>query len=381
MAETIAPVVYGDRRRWRGALALHAGGATLAAAAFGGALAWVGGLVGAPWGSAGLLAVGGAAAVYGLREVVPRAVALLPVPQARRQVPDWWRTFFSWPASAALYGAGLGVGFFTYLAHGTLVVVAMGAAASGSPLLGAALLAPFGLARGMSPLVARGVVTAEQGRRLVDRLADSSVAGRRAVNAIAMGAVATAAALAGWRARPPDPGGWSRLAAAALALTFGWAAVAKLAGRRRWIWTLESHALPEAARRVGRSGVPIAEAFVPALVLLGYPRAAAVWGLVLLTLFTTATVRARVGGGRAVPCGCFGGRDRIDFRAVLARNAGIGAVAMFVALGAVDVPRLVWPAAPASADALPAALAIGGILVAAATVLRAATWLRRGSRS
>jgi hypothetical protein len=232
----------------------------------------------------------------------------------------------------------------------------------------------------MSPVVARGVVTAEQGRRLVDRLADSSAARRRLVNALAMAAVAMAATVAGWRARPPDPGGWSRPAAAALALAFGWAAVAKLAGRRRWIRTLESHALPDAARTMARSGVPIAEAFVPALVVLGYPRLAAAWALVLLTAFTTIAVRARVAGGRAVPCGCFGGRDRIDFRAVLARNAGMAAIALFVAFAAADAPRLAWPATPARADALPFVLAIGGILVAAATALRAATWLRRGSR-
>jgi hypothetical protein len=380
MAETIAPVVYGNRRRWGAALALHATGATLSAAIFGGLVAWTGGLFGAPWGSAGPLAVGAVAAAYGVREVVPKVEGALLIPQARRQVPDWWRTFFSWPASSALYGAGLGVGFFSYLAHGTLLVVAVGAAASGSPLVGAALLAPFGLARGLSPVVARNVATAEEGRRLVDRLAESSPARRRVAHAIALGAVVVAATMAGWRARPPDPGAWSRVAAAALALTFAWAAVAKLAGRRRWIRTLESHALPEVARRIARSGVPIAEALVAVLVVLGYRRMAGAWALALLAAFTAVTVRARVAGGRTVPCGCFGGRARIDVRTLLARNAGIGAIAVFVMFRAVDASTLTWPAPPTSTDALPVALAVGAILVAAVTGLRAAAWLHRGSR-
>jgi hypothetical protein len=345
MAETIAPVVYGDRRRWRAALALHAGGATLAAAAFGGAVGWIGGLLGAPWGPAGALLVVGLAAAYGVRELLPWFRSRLPVPQARRQVPDWWRTFFSWPASAALYGAGLGVGFFTYLAHGTLVVVAVAAMASGRPILGAAVLAPFGLARGLSPVVARGVVTAEQGHRLVDRLAGSSAERRRVANAIAMGAVAATVSVVWWRARPPDPEAWSSLAAAALALTFGWAGGTKLAGGRRWNRTLERYPLPTRVRRIARSGVPIAEALVPALVVLG----------------------------------CFGGRDAVDVRAVLVRNATIGAAAAFVAIAGVDAPRLVWPAT-GPGDALPIALAGVGLVVAAGTGIAAAVWLRRGVR-
>jgi hypothetical protein len=107
---------------------------------------------------------------------------------------------------------------------------------------------------------------------------------------------------------------------------------------------------------------------------------AAVWALVLLAAFTAVTVRARIDGGRPVACGCFGGRDRIDVRTVLSRNAGIGVAAVYVMFRAVDASTLTWPAPPTSADALPVALAVGGILVAAVSGLRAATWLRRGTR-
>lgn len=381
MAESIAPVVYGDRRRWRVALALHAAGATVAAASFGAVLGWVGSALGAPWGPAGLLLVGTVGAAYALREVVSGLADALPVPQARRQVPDWWRTFFSWPASAALYGAGLGVGFFTYLAHGSLLVVAVGAAAGGRPLVGAVVVAPFGVARGLSPWVARGVGSADEGRRLVDRLAESSEGRRRLVNAIALAVAATVALVAWARARPPDQGAWSRLSAAALAITFAWAATAKLVASRRWIRSLEAHRLPTAIARLARSGVPIAEALVPALVMLGLPRAAAWWAILLLVAFTAATIRTTGPGGRTVPCGCFGGRDRVDVRVAAARNALLAGIAAFVATTASDSSLLGHLTRPAAADMLPAVLVTGGLVVAVVTAWRAAAWLRRGSHA
>jgi hypothetical protein len=147
MVETITPVVYGGRARWAAALALHVAGATVTAVLFGAALGAVGAVLEAPWGRAGVIALASAAAIYAAAEL-PRLRA--PVPQLRRQVPDWWREFFSWPVAAALYGAGLGIGFFTYVSHGTLAVVALAAFASGEPLLGALILAPFGLVRGLS---------------------------------------------------------------------------------------------------------------------------------------------------------------------------------------------------------------------------------------
>jgi len=97
-----------------------------------------------------------------------------PIPQRqgilRRQVPDWWRTFFPPHVAAFLYGLGLGPGFLTYLGHGTVVVVSVAAFASGRPLLGAAVLAPFGLARGLGPVLAFGVRSPGDAAALVERL-------------------------------------------------------------------------------------------------------------------------------------------------------------------------------------------------------------------
>src|SRR5438477_3054101 len=157
MVQTITPVVHGGRHgRWLGSVAAYTFGATVSAAALGAALGGVGRLLGAPWGAAGLWALAVVAAVFSVRELfgVP-----IPLPNLHRQVPEWWRTFFSPPVTSFLYGLGLGVGFLTYLSFGTLVAVGAVAVASGRPLIGLAVMAPFGLARGLSVLVAREATT------------------------------------------------------------------------------------------------------------------------------------------------------------------------------------------------------------------------------
>ena len=238
MVETISPVVHGGRARWRETLVLHALGATATAAAFGATLGWLGGTLGAPWRRSGLLAVAAVAMVYALGELTPLRV---PIPQLRRQVPDWWRTFFGRRVASALYGAGLGVGFLTYLAHGTLVVVAFAAIASGRPTIGALLLVPFGLVRGLSPVVGRRSVTpgaasvAGGSSGLVARVASS---GRERCGAC--GACRD-------RARGRDRGAERRRGPVGIrgaASTFAWGALSKIVARRRWRRALAAHVLP-----------------------------------------------------------------------------------------------------------------------------------------
>src|SRR5262245_28888025 len=193
MVETITPVVHGgSRSRWGISLALHAIGAAAAAAIVGSLLAGAGALLGAPWGVGGAVLVAGAAALYVARELG----APVPVPQLRRQVPDWWRTFFPPQVAAFLYGLGLGPGFFTYLGHGTVVVVSVAAFVSGRPLIGAAVLAPFGLARGLGPLVAFGVRSPRDAAALVEALDRSASKARwRVSNALALSLVLSATIL------------------------------------------------------------------------------------------------------------------------------------------------------------------------------------------
>jgi hypothetical protein len=180
MVETITPVVNGSRVRYLWSIVLHTFGATVAAAAFGALLGAIGALLRAPWGEAGLAAIGLVAGLYLLRDAVGVPI---PIPDRHKQVPAWWRNFYSPPVAALLYGFGLGIGFLTFLTFGTFVAVAVAAVASGDPLIGAALCAPFGLARGLSILV--GVRWSMED---VDEVAASSWP--RALNSVALAAIA-----------------------------------------------------------------------------------------------------------------------------------------------------------------------------------------------
>jgi hypothetical protein len=188
MVETITPAVHGGRKAsyWL-SVAAHILGAAIAAAALGLGLGAVGDLLGAPWGEWGLLGIAAIGGAYALGA----AGAPMPVLQQRRQVPDWWRTFFSPVTSSFLYGVGLGAGFLTFLSFGTLVVVAVVALATGEPLLGAVVCAPFGAARGSAVLAGMGARDAERGALVVDRIqAVGATLAPRAVNAVALVAVA-----------------------------------------------------------------------------------------------------------------------------------------------------------------------------------------------
>ena len=375
MVETITPVVNGGHARWRRTLALHALGAVAAAAAFGSTLGWLGGMLGAPWRRSGLLALATVAAVFALGELTPLRV---PIPQLRRQVPDWWRTFFGRHVASALYGAGLGVGFLTYLAHGTFVVVAFAAIASGRPATGALLVAPFGLVRGLSPVVGRRLVTSEQRRALVDRLATAPGSPRRIVNGVALLVLAGIALVL---AADAPGGGGVPLASAALSSVFASAAVSKVVARRRWHLVLAAHRLPAVVGRAAAWFVPAAELAVPVLVLAGLPRAAGLWSALLLAAFSFELVRVRRRDGDRVPCGCFGGRETVGIGAALLRNVGVGALAVFVWSSARNGPTVAWPAPPSEGDVLPMILLLASVAAAALAGWRASVWLGRGNRA
>ena len=366
MVETISPVVYGTRIRWAGALALHAAGAATTAAAFGAAVAAAGALLGAPWGVAGTVVVAAVALFYLVGELTGLRV---PIPQLRRQVPDWWRTYFGRPVAAFLYGAGLGVGFFTYLGHGTLVAVTVAVAATGRPALGALAMAPFGLARGLAPLVGARVHDAAEGGRLVDRLGSMSGRVRRAGNALALGAVALAAA-----AVPAAAGGWGGAAAAIVAVFFAWASIAKVTGWGRWRRGLAAHRLSERWERIAARAVPAVEVSIPILVIAGRPRTAAAVAIGSLAVFSAALVRVALQDGVRVSCGCFG-REHVDVRVALVRNlalAIVSAVAWWLAPADPGLP------VPDARDLVPALLVSGAVVAGALTAWRATVWLGRG---
>jgi hypothetical protein len=361
MVETITPVVHGgSRSRWAVSVALHAIGAATSAALAGSLLAAAGGLLGAPWGVAGLGLVAASAALYIARELG----APVPVPQLRRQVPHWWRTFFPPRAAALLYGIGLGPGFLTYLGHGTVVVVSVAAFASGRPLVGAAVLAPFGLARGLGPVLALGVRSPSEGAALVERLERSASRARwRVANALALSAVAAAVVV---EIRTLEgPSGFGGLAAAVLALTFTAAAVTKLARGAAWRRTLAMYGLPDQAARLVAFGVPAVELVIVGLVVLGSGSTAGIVSLVALGLFSAAIVAGRARSGRRLGCGCFGESTTRDYRVLLARNLALAGVALGAWRMGEDTPLVRSLREPGGADLLPAALVVLGLALAA----------------
>jgi hypothetical protein len=141
MVETFTPAVCGSRSRQRLAAAFFALGALVASAALGAALGFLGGLVGTRPALIGALALAFLAA---LREL---GLLRLPVPQARRQVPERWRSELPLPFWSAGYGAGLGVGFLTFQPVATFWVACGAALALGRPLLAAACFALYGAGR------------------------------------------------------------------------------------------------------------------------------------------------------------------------------------------------------------------------------------------
>jgi hypothetical protein len=317
-----------------------------------------------------MIVVAAIAVLYLLREVTGLPV---PVPELRRQVPEWWRTAFPPGAAAFLYGAGLGVGFLTYLRHGTLVAAAAAAVALGDPWSGALVLAPFGLARS---IVVATVWRADTEDRLgevvdaVERLGQRHV--RRAANALALALLAGGALLAAPTAGDGFPP-W--VGTALLALIFGWAAVAKAWRSRAWEAALDGYALPVGVRAAARAVVPVTEATVAALLAAGEVRGGAIAALALLAVFSLAVLRARRLSGDALPCGCFGGRSVRSARRILARNAVLALVAVATIAGGGPLPAL---RPLGGTETFPAAVVIGGGILAVVLFGRAAAlWSRR----
>jgi hypothetical protein len=361
MVQTITPVVHGGRRgRWGVVLALHVLGAALAAAAFGAMLGGAGELLGAPWGAAGLAAVGAVAALYLAREWLGVRV---PVPQLKRQVPEWWRTFFGPRTSSFLYGLGLGVGFLTYLLHGTLVVVSVAAVASGRPLVGALVMAPFGIARGATAAAARRASTPDASAALVGRLAAAaSWRGWRLAHVVVTGAVMVAAFVA-MRSLTWDRSDVGALAAAVLAVTFGVAAITKVTAWRRWRRSLAAYDVP--AEGGIAVAVPAVESVVAILPLLGFARAAGAVAFAVLGAFSLAIVVARIRRGAMLECGCFGGVRSRDYRVLLLRNAVLAVVAFSAWRWAPPAATLPFRA-PTASELVPALLvALGSIAIVA----------------
>jgi hypothetical protein len=179
----------GKNRSYWTAVALHTLGATLSASLLGAFLGGLGDVLGGPWGPGGPIALLAIALIYSARELFKVPV---PLPDLDRQVPAWWRTFFSKNVAAFLYGVGLGIGFLTYLSFGTYVAVTVGAFLSGDVLVGMLICGAFGLARGLG--VALAASAAEDGGPVrLEQLAEGGMP--RRINGIVLVGIALAAAV------------------------------------------------------------------------------------------------------------------------------------------------------------------------------------------
>jgi methylamine utilization protein MauE len=326
-------------------------------AALGAVLGGVGRAPGAPWGNAGLWALALVAALFATRELfgVP-----IPQPNLHRQIPDWWRTFFSPPVASLFYGLGLGIGFLTYISFGTLVAVAAAAAVSGNALAGGPLLGAFGLTRGLSVLVSWPGTTEERLARVIDRL-DALAASRvpALTNGFLLVGVTVTAAVAAIGGTSTSGSG---LASIAVATVFSWASLDKILRPSAWWSSLEQYALGPTHRPVAIA-VPALEFGVPMFVVAGQRTMAAILALVLLAGFSIALLRARRLRGNRVTCGCFGRTRARDYRILLARNVGIALIALATLAapsrraGSIHVPQGV--------ELVPMVLALGGLILVA----------------
>ena len=170
-------------------------------------------------------------------------------------------------------------------------------------------------------------------------------------------------------------GNAAHLASMALALALAAAAAAKLRRPARWSASLAAYRLSPQTRRALAVAVPALEVAVAALLLAGPPEIAALAALALLGAFSVAILRARALAGRRLPCGCFGGRRELDYRLMLARNAGLGALAS-LALAAPGRPVDDF-GLPVGSDVLPALLVGAGLVVALWTLRSTSAGLRR----
>jgi hypothetical protein len=146
MVETFTPAVCGGRVRKHLAAAGFTVGAVTAAALVGGLLGLAGFLLGWRW---AVLLAAAVALTAALREL---GIVRLPLPQVRRQVPDRWRAELPLPVWSVGYGAGLGVGFFTFQPVATFWVACAAAVALARPLPAAACFALYGVGRALTVL-------------------------------------------------------------------------------------------------------------------------------------------------------------------------------------------------------------------------------------
>ncbi|MDQ3985350.1 MAG: hypothetical protein M3280_02495 [Actinomycetota bacterium] len=176
----------------------------------------------------------------------------------------------------------------------------------------------------------------------------------------------------------PDALAWS--AAVLLALSFGWAALAKVVRFSSWRTALPAYGL-SSSEKGAAAIVPVLEGLVVVVLLAISVKAGGSYALALLAIFSLAILRARARTGDRLPCGCFGSKRERDYRALLVRNALLGCLsAICIALGSRE-GLIAGAAAPEASDVFPLALTLTGLLVTAWAIKQARESMRRRETS
>jgi uncharacterized membrane protein YphA (DoxX/SURF4 family) len=168
-----------------------------------------------------------------------------------------------------------------------------------------------------------------------------------------------------------------RVAAALLALLFAWAAAAKVIRLGSWRSELEGYALPRPLRHVALGGVPLLEAAVVALVLVGELPPAGALCIAAVSAFSLAILRRRSVEGDRLPCACFGRSTTRDYRVMLTRNLLLAVTGAVVVLGGPGVSVFDGLRAPGPGELLPVVLVVAGVTLITWMVVQASTSLRR----
>lgn len=176
----------------------------------------------------------------------------------------------------------------------------------------------------------------------------------------------------------PAPFPW--ILQALLAVTFGWAALAKLVRWSTWRASLGPYGVPKALVSAVATTVPLAEATVAFLLVVGPSRVALAATLALVSAFSLAVLKARNVTGDRLPCGCFGRTEARDFRLMLGRNALLAATAGALLLTGAK-GDLASTEAPSPAEVLPALLVAAGLGLVVWMLKYATTLMHRGEQS
>jgi hypothetical protein len=129
-----------------------------------------------------------------------------------------------------------------------------------------------------------------------------------------------------------SPVSW--IAVGVLAITFLWAALHKILAPDRWKAVLDRLGFSRPTKAIGLLVVPWAELGIVVFFAVGWRRVGAALALLLLVPFCAVLIRIGILlGEKDVPCACFGGTARRDWRVLVARNAVLLVAALLLVLG------------------------------------------------